>query len=307
VNQSREVQEQANSAKQEGSASREMGHRSETGATDSAKSLELLKHRVLIVDDEASVLTSLRRLLRREPYELVTADSGEEALRLLEEHAATVVISDQRMPGMTGIELFQEVQNRWPDTIRVILSGYSAVQTIIEAINEGEVYKFLSKPWNDEELRSNIRRALDQYDLQAENRRMSRQIAEQNERLKKLNAELDQRAADATAGLSSIQDLHDAIAVGVITFDESELIVAANRLGSQMLSAGAELFGMPASEVLPDEVYQAFFPESSPSEPRAEARGSLEHGGRKLQWRLEPVGGDDNARGRVATIWEDVQ
>ncbi len=299
MNPSLEIQEQTSSNTQEGSAN------GETNAATSAESSELLKHKVLIVDDEASVLSSLRRLLRREPYDLIMAGSGEEALRLLEEQPVRVVISDQRMPGMTGIELLREVRRRWPDTIRVILSGYSAVQTILEAINEGEVYKFLSKPWNDEELKGNIRQALEQYDLQAENRRMSRQIAEQNERLRELNAELDQRATDATAGLSSIQDLHDAIAVGVITFDESELIVAANRLASQMLSTGAELFGMLAGEVLPDEVYQAFFPERTDGEE--ETSGRLDCGGRKMQWRLQPVRHENSPRGKVATIWEDVQ
>ncbi len=299
MNQSLEVQEQTESAKQDDSANRE------TGPATGAESSERLKHKVLIVDDEASVLSSLRRLLRREPYDLITAGSGEEALRLLEEQRIPVVMSDQRMPGMTGIELLGEVRNRWPNTIRVVLSGYSAVQTIIEAINEGAVYKFLSKPWNDEELKGNVRQALEQYNLQAENRLMSRQIAKQNERLREMNAELGQRATDATAGLSSIQDLHDAIAVGVITFDESELIVAANRLGSQMLSTGAELFGMLAREVLPDEVYQAFFPEGIDGK---DARsGRLEYGGRKLQWRIQPAGSNDSQRGKVTTIWEDVQ
>jgi CheY-like chemotaxis protein len=299
VNRSLEVQEQADSAEQEGSANHE------TNAAASAVSPERLKHKVLVVDDEASVLSSLRRLLRREPYDLITAGSGEEALRLLEKQPVPLILSDQRMPGMTGIELLGEVRRRWPDTMRVVLSGYSAVQTILEAINEGAVYKFLSKPWNDEELKGNIRQALEQYELKTENRRMSRQIAEQNDRLRELNAELDQRATDASAGLSSIQDLHDAIAVGVITFDESELIVSANRLAGQMLAAGAELFGMPARDVLPDEVYQVFFPEGIDGK---DARsGRLEYGERKLQWRIQPVGGNDSQRGKVTTIWEDVQ
>ncbi len=293
-----ELQEQSDSAKQLDLAS------AETNAVTGAVNSEPLTRMVLIVDDEAGVLASLRRLLRREPYELVAANSGEEALRLLEQHPAPVVISDQRMPGMTGIEFLHEVRRRWPHTIRMILSGYSAVQTIIDAINEGAVYKFLSKPWNDEELKGNIRRALEQYELEAENRRMSREIAVQNERLRQLNAELDQRAADATAGLSSIQDLHDAIAVGVITFDESELIVSANRLASRMLAPEAELFGMPASEVLPADIYEAFFPGEAQREKASSGRLSFQD--RKLQWRLRQVEADNAVRGKVATIWEVV-
>ncbi len=266
---------------------------------------ERLERRVLIVDDEPSVLKSLRRLLRQEPYELVAADSGEEALRVLEEHPAPVVISDQRMPGMTGIELLHEVRRRWPDTIRIILSGYSAVQTIIAAINEGAVYKFMSKPWNDEELKGNIRRALDQYELEAENRQMAREIAEQNQRLKQLNTELDQRATDASAGLSSIQDLHDAIAVGVITFDDSELIVSANRLANRLLTPSTELFGMPAREGLPGEAYAAFFP--GDTNGKQSRSGRLERNGRKLQWRLRTLQESGALRGGVATIWEEVE
>ncbi len=298
MNQPLEVQEYADCAGQERSAS------GETNAGAGAESAQPLKHRVLIVDDEASVLSALRRLLRREPYALITANSGEEALGILEEEPVRVVISDQRMPGMTGIELLGEIRHRWPDTMRVILSGYSAVQTIIEAINQGAVYKFLSKPWNDEELKGNIRHALTQYDLQTENRQLVLEVAEQNARLKELNAVLDQRAADATAGLSSIQDLHDTIAVGVITFDESGLVVAANQLAGRMLAGGAELFGMTAQDVLPEEVYQAFFPEGAGAEE--EAAGRLDHGERKLQWRLQPVRVDDSPRAKVATIWEDV-
>ncbi len=279
--------------------------RADTRAPVAKEGAKQVKAKILAVDDEGSVLSSLRRLLRREPYELVTADSAEKALEILEEQTFRVVISDQRMPGMTGIEFLGVVRQRWPDTIRVILSGYSAVQTIIASINEGEIYKFVSKPRNDEELKGNIRQALEHFELQDDNRRMSDQIAEQNEQLLALNAELNQRAVDASAGLSSIQDLHECIAVGVITFDESELIVAANTLAGQMLAGGAELFGMPAGDVLPECVYTTVFPEGS-SDGDAIC-GHLEYGGRSMQWRRHPVSGGNGIRGIVATIWEVVQ
>ncbi|MFQ5591551.1 MAG: response regulator [Phycisphaerae bacterium] len=266
---------------------------------------EPLEPRVLIVDDEAAVLGSLRRLLRHEPYELLLADSGAAALKLLETCPCPVVVSDQCMAGMTGIELLEEVRRRWPETIRIIISGYSAINTIIAAINEGAVYKFLSKPWNDEEIKGNIRQALEQYELGVENRRMSREIAAQNERLRRLNAELDQRAADASAGLNSIQELQDAIAAGVITFDDSELIVGANRLAGEMLSSEVGLCGMPAGEVLPPALYQALFPADGARDEAASGR--LQFSGCNLQWRLRTVHDGTRSRGLVATIWQEVE
>jgi len=283
---------------------------SSSDSADSASPVQR-KPRVLIVDDEENILASLRRLLRREPYELVSASSAQEALRVMESGPVQLIITDYRMPGMTGTELLHEVQRRWPDTLRIVLSGYSEVKAIISAINEGAIYKFISKPWNDEEIKLNVRRALEQYALQVENERMAREIAQQNERLRELNAVLDQRAADASAGLSSIQDLQEAIAVGVITFDQSGLIVGANRLASEMVTPEAGLFGVPAREALPNAMYQAFFPECEAGRRpicRSDATaGRLEYAGRSLQWRLQCVGDESNLRGRVATIWENVQ
>ena len=174
------------------------------------------KRRVLLVDDEKKILASLRRLLRREDYELITANCGPEALELLEADPVQLIISDYRMPGMTGVELLREVRQRWPDTLRIILSGYSEVSTIIAAINEGEIYKFISKPWNDEEIKLHVRRALEQHELEEENKRMACEIAAQNERLRELNVMLEQRAADASTGLTSAQDLLETMKTAIL-------------------------------------------------------------------------------------------
>jgi response regulator RpfG family c-di-GMP phosphodiesterase len=262
------------------------------------------RRRVLIVDDEENILTSLRRLLRREPYELVTANSADQALRLMEEHPADLVISDYRMPGMTGTELLREVQTHWPETLRIILSGYSEVRAIIDAINTGAIYKFLSKPWNDEEVKLHIRRALEQYDLEMENRRMARKIAAQNERLVELNRQLKQRAADASTGLDSVQELLDLIDAGVITLDPRELIVGANQRAVELLASEAGgLIGLSAGEALPPQLYAALF--EQPARGQAGQPGQLEHEGRILHWRARRIGGTDNPRGTVVTLWED--
>lgn len=260
------------------------------------------RHRVLIVDDEDSILASLRRLLRREPYELVTARSGQEALRLMEQQPAELIISDYRMPGMTGTELLREVQSRWPHTIRIILSGYSEVRAIIDAINTGAIYKFLSKPWNDEEVKLHIRRALEQYDLKLLSRRMARKIAQQNRRLVQLNRRLRQYAADATSGLHSAQELLDLIDAGVVTLDPGGLIVQANEPAARLLDwATGGLIGLSAREVLPPALYRVLT-EKLPGSDRE--GGKLEHAGRVLHWRARGVGQGDSFRGTVLTLWE---
>jgi len=114
---------------------------------------------LLVVDDEENVLNALRRLLRSEGYRVLTAGSGEEALELLGGNDIGVVVSDQRMPGMTGTELLRHVRIMHPATMRIILSGYSEVTTITDAINKGEIYKYVTKPWDNEELLALLREA----------------------------------------------------------------------------------------------------------------------------------------------------
>jgi len=108
------------------------------------------KTAVLFVDDEEAVLRSLKRLVRKEDYDVHLAGSGGEALRIMEEAPVDVIVSDQRMPEMTGIQLLKQVKERWPQTVRILLSGYTEIEDLLSAINEGEVYRFVSKPWDNQ-------------------------------------------------------------------------------------------------------------------------------------------------------------
>ena len=143
------------------------------------------QHTVLCVDDEENILNSLKRLLRKESYKLMTARSGTEGLKLLEENDVNLVICDQRMPGMSGIDLMAQVNAEYPDVIRIVLTGYTDVDAITESINKGHIYKFLLKPWNDQNLKMEIRQALEQYELVQANKRLHEQVLEQNNELKK--------------------------------------------------------------------------------------------------------------------------
>ena len=114
---------------------------------------------LLLLDDEENILRSLTRLLRRDGYKILTASNAREAFELLGRHEVHVVISDQRMPDISGTEFLSQVRALYPDTVRLVLSGYTDLRTVTEAINRGAIYKFLTKPWDDEELRREIREA----------------------------------------------------------------------------------------------------------------------------------------------------
>lgn len=122
-----------------------------------------MSYKILIVDDEPANLRSLERLFRKD-YEVLTAGSGAEALELLQQHDVAVLITDQRMPGMTGIELLKKTVPIRPRMVRIILTGYTDVDALVEAINCGQVYRYVAKPWNNEELLLTVRRALEHYE-----------------------------------------------------------------------------------------------------------------------------------------------
>lgn len=147
---------------------------------------------LLFVDDEENVLHALRRIFIEENYEILTAGSGAEALKCMENNIVHLVISDHKMPGMPGSELLKEVKGRWPETIRIMLTGHADIQAIMGAVNEGAVYKFITKPWNDEDLRLTVSIALQQYALIQENKKLKEIAKQQQVKLKNYSALFDE-------------------------------------------------------------------------------------------------------------------
>ena len=159
---------------------------------------------LLCVDDEANILNALRRVFRPHGYRVLVAESGAAGLKSLEAEAVDLVISDMRMPEMDGAQFLEQVRQRWPDAIRILLTGYADIESTIGAINRGEIYRYLTKPWQDDDIVLIVRDALARKRLARENARLLALTQSQNEELQVLNAGLEQTVASRTEEIRQI-------------------------------------------------------------------------------------------------------
>ncbi|WP_407279830.1 ATPase, T2SS/T4P/T4SS family [Aromatoleum evansii] len=156
-------------------------------AADPAAAAEKPRYRILFVDDEPAILKALTRIFRSQSYEVLTAGNSTEALARLKEAPVQVIISDYMMPGMNGAELLKHVKKLYPDTIRIMLTGHADTGAVMGAINEGAVYKFILKPWNDDDLRVTVSLALEQFDLVQKNRALTAENAKKSKEISALS------------------------------------------------------------------------------------------------------------------------
>ncbi len=190
---------------------------------------------ILLVDDEANIIRALVRLLRRDGYTILTANSGQEGLDILKKQSVGVIISDQRMPEMSGVEFLSKVKELYPDTMRIVLSGYTDLNSVTDAINHGAIYKFLTKPWEDELIRENIAKAFDHYKLASENKRLNEELHRLNEVLENRVKEQNRESALETHALKITQQVLDKQAVGVIGISNDGTVVVANEMSHKLL------------------------------------------------------------------------
>lgn len=219
--------------------------------------------KILCVDDEKSVLKALERLFLDTDYEILTAMSGDEGLDLLRNSGRIqLVVSDYRMPRMNGVDFLKEVYKIQPDTVRIVLSGYADTSAIVEAINEGKIYKFIPKPWNDDELKVTISKALEHYFTKQRNIELALQLERANTELLKINSSLERLVDERTSELllqnrilTASQNILDALPVGVVGIDPGGLIVQCNKKGLEMfrLSEG-NILGMDRRDSLPEDI-----------------------------------------------------
>lgn len=261
--------------------------------------------KILCVDDEPNVLNAIQRLFLDEEYLLLTALSGEEGLKLLDqEEAVPVVISDYRMPGMNGVDFLKEVHLRRPETIRLVLSGYADIAAIVSAINEGKIYKFIPKPWNDDELRLAVSQAVSIYTLQQEHlalvEQLTRRSADHDLQMHEKTAELAARSSE----LRMVQGALDAMSCGVLVVDSAKVIRVCNRTCRQLFGIeGDQLLGRPVHGLLPMPVLTAIATIQAEDQP-----GPLQLHGRQLTVHgrpLPPAPGDEGTAGQwVLEFWE---
>lgn len=223
-----------------------------------SRSEDLLRCSVLAVDDEPFILNSLRRLLRRTQFDLRTAGSAEEACEMLLVEPVDIILSDQRMPGMTGVQLLSHVRDHMPDTVRIILSGYSDAQSITDAINEGAVYKFVAKPWEDQQLLLALNEAAELHRTRMKTRQLqlavataNAELADANRRLTQILCEQDHKLTLGDYALTLAHDMNDALPFPVLGLDSDGEVVTANRAAALCLTTrtpGASLAELAAGQ-----------------------------------------------------------
>lgn len=214
---------------------------------------------LLLVDDEPNILAALKRQMRGAGCRILTAPGGQEGLALLEREPVDVIVSDQRMPGMTGVEFLRAVKLSHPDTVRMVLSGFTELQSVTDAVNEGAIYKFLTKPWDDTQLRAHIEEAFRHKEMGDENRRLGLELRSANLELASANRQLEdvleqQREQIRRDGISLdiVREALQRVPLPILALDEDRQVAYANVAARRLFGGGAELLGSAAEDVMPE-------------------------------------------------------
>ncbi len=209
---------------------------------------------ILFVDDEANILSSLKRLFRPSGYRIFTAESGTAGLEIMAQEPVDMVISDMRMPEMNGAQFLGKVRESWPDTVRILLTGYADIGSTIEAINKGQIYRYISKPWEDNDITITVRQALERRELEREKARLEELTRVQNEELKELNANLENKVRERTEELRQamldLKSAHEKLKKGFMASIRSLSSVIEMR-GGGVLSGHAKRVGEHIRKLIP--------------------------------------------------------
>ena len=264
---------------------------------------------ILCVDDEKNVIRALQRLFLEEDYVIFPATTAAEGLEILaREEGIQVVISDYRMPGMTGVEFLREVCQCWPETVRIVLSGYADTAAVVAAINEGQIYKFVPKPWNDEDLKVTIANAVDMYRLQRQNRELVEELRIAQQQCQWTNHQLEARVQEQTASLllknaalEVTRGVLYALPIIVLGIDPDGMVAHWNAKGMDFLKrCGIDLAGSLSSRLLPAAI-TGFLAEMDGAEEHAATVAWEERQLRLSAARLDAP----PANGMVLAIWEE--
>lgn len=263
---------------------------------------------ILLVDDEENIVAALTRILRRDGYTILKAHSGAEGLEVLAKTEVGVIISDQRMPGMSGVEFLSRVRELYPDTIRIVLSGYTDLSSVTDAINRGAVYRFLTKPWEDDLLRENVQEAFLQHEMKRENARLSAALKSANEELSAINHNLELRVEEKTREaiqnlnvLRISQEILEFLPLAVVGIGQDGMLAFANRLAHSLFGFDPPrtIIGEMAADVLPAELMDALGKKGGPVTHKKVCRLG---DGMELQYWCHVMGESSESRGIVAVI-----
>lgn len=271
-----------------------------------------MERTLLLVDDEESVSAALVRLLRCDGYRILRANSGQGGLAMLAENKIGVIISDQRMAGMTGVEFLSRVKALYPDTVRIVLSGYTELDSVTDAINQGAIYKFLTKPWDDDLLRAHVAEAFQRHEMKMENIRLANALQQANEELLRINRELELhvqlKTHEAMRNLNILevsQEVLERLPVAVIGVGDDGVIAIANGRARLMFSDDGTrpLLGETAAEVIPADLLSCVT-----DEKKYKDAGKLvfcQEDGQQLGYWCCPMGETSNSKGVVLVIDAD--
>jgi CheY-like chemotaxis protein len=265
---------------------------------------------LLLVDDEQNIVSSLKRLLRRDEYQIHTANSGQEGLDVLARHAVDVIVSDQRMPGMLGADFLRKAKELYPDTLRIMLSGYTELQSVTDAVNEGAIYKFLTKPWEDEQLRGHIAEAFRLKEIADENERLNlelrtvnHELASANRRLEDVLRQKQQQISRDEISLNVARELLQHLPLPVIGMDDLGMIAFINAAADHLFRGGGALLGNEACVVLP-ELFPAGdgFEAMASGSRRAPGTHEADIDGVRFAVDVYPMGASSTSRGSLITL-----
>jgi CheY-like chemotaxis protein len=223
---------------------------------------------ILCVDDEPGIVRSIRRILKAEPVNVLTAAGGPEALDILRKQSVSLILTDYRMPEMNGIEFLEQAAPLCPDAFRMILTGYAEAHVLVEAVNRGQIYKILYKPFQEEDIKLTVRSGLEHHARNRENRALLEELGQRNKQLailnQKLKSGLEGTQADLTISSTALgiaQQLLNDLPAAVIGVEPSGQIVFANKLANVWFAPllAPRLFslvGAWSSDVLPESVHE---------------------------------------------------
>jgi EAL domain-containing protein (putative c-di-GMP-specific phosphodiesterase class I)/CheY-like chemotaxis protein len=256
--------------------------------------------RLLLVDDEPNIVAALKRLLRGDQYQIYTAGDGPQGLEVLAQHPVDVIVSDQRMPGMLGADFLRKARQLAPDTIRIMLSGYTELQSVTDAVNEGAIYKFLTKPWDDEQLRGHIAEAFRVKEIADDNERLhlevrsaNQELAAANRRMEQLLQEKQRQISRDEISLNVARELLQHLPLAVIGMDDAGMIAFINGAAEGLFRHGGGLLGHEAGVVLPE-----LFPDGA----AGPSRHTASIGGQRYEVLMYPMGERSASRGSLITL-----